>query len=375
FFSSLFEMAGVNNVLESVREDDFVEYFLFPPIETCDEKEQETILSSILSEVNKIVKKYTDNYLWHKDEFKLIPRTSIYNTLSHIDGKRETLAPHLYGVSHYGDNIEDEWFMVYLCDGNIHLIPLDALEEDSTIGVMESLSKIREQPLETLASADVQNSLKNKLKGYPEKSKDNLHRSAIYVPMGIAMILKEKPNLIAPAVQAFCNRDSVDMKACRAMKYFPPENRVMTSVTFTKCLYAMLMHSNYLPDRRTGWNLPPPNTSQYKAHSLGVKVACGFEILISHAKPSADIETDRSWHSYLKTLQDKGYFKGLLEHSIDYNNLLNKAKEYYINHRDSMQCSPAIGQEILELTKLLDCNVDDSKTRNIVCLKMMMIPG
>lgn len=24
------------------------------------------------------------------------------------------LLPHLYGISHYGDNIEDEWFMVYL---------------------------------------------------------------------------------------------------------------------------------------------------------------------------------------------------------------------------------------------------------------------
>lgn len=26
----------------------------------------------------------------------------------------EVLPPHLYGVTHYGDNIEDEWFIVYL---------------------------------------------------------------------------------------------------------------------------------------------------------------------------------------------------------------------------------------------------------------------
>lgn len=26
----------------------------------------------------------------------------------------EILPPHLYGVSHYGDSIEDEWFIVYL---------------------------------------------------------------------------------------------------------------------------------------------------------------------------------------------------------------------------------------------------------------------
>lgn len=26
----------------------------------------------------------------------------------------EVLPPHLYGITHYGDNIEDEWFIVYL---------------------------------------------------------------------------------------------------------------------------------------------------------------------------------------------------------------------------------------------------------------------
>ncbi|KAJ8958175.1 hypothetical protein NQ318_006114 [Aromia moschata] len=400
-------MAGSSNVLETAREDDFVEYHLYPPIETSDEKEQETILSSILSKANKIVQKYTENYLWHKDEFKLICRTSIYNYLSHIDGKKENLPPHLYGVSHYGDNIEDEWFMVfilqqltkeipgliarvydvdgefllieaadylpgwanpetcenrvYLSEGNVHLVPRESLDEDR-IPITEALSKIREQPANTVASTDIQNSIKNKLKGYPEKTKDNLHRATIYVPVAIAAILKKKPNLVAPAVQAFCNRDPVDVKACRAMKYFPPENRVMTSVVFTKCLYAMLTHSKYLPDRRTGWNLPPTSSPCYKAHNLGVKVACGFEILISRAKPSADIESDRGWHLYLQSLRDKGYFMGLLEHSIDHNNLLNKAKEHYINYRDTMQYSPAVGQEILELAKTLEYNVEDLKS-------------
>lgn len=26
----------------------------------------------------------------------------------------ENLPPHLYGITHYGDNIEDEWFIVFL---------------------------------------------------------------------------------------------------------------------------------------------------------------------------------------------------------------------------------------------------------------------
>ncbi|KAJ8924921.1 hypothetical protein NQ315_001078 [Exocentrus adspersus] len=401
-------MAGVNNMLETVREDDFVEYFLFPAIEARNETEEETLLSSILDKANKIVKKYADDYLWHKDEFRLSPRTSIHNKLSHIDGVKENLPPHLYGVSHYGDNIEDEWFIVYIlqqltkeingliarvhdadgefilieaadalprwaspetcenrvfiCDANIHLVAPDSVdEEDYAISVKEAVSQVREKPTETVASIEVQNAIKDKLSGYPEKAKENVHRATIYVPVAIAAILKHKPTLIAFAVQAFCNRDPIDTKACRAMKYFPPENRVLTSVTFTKCMYAMLMHSNYMPDRRTGWNLPPPHSPSFKAHLLGVKVACGFEILATQAKPSADIETDRGWHSYLKSLTDKGYFKGLLEHSIEHNNLLNKAKEYYVDHRDSMHYSPVVGQEILQLTKTLDYSVDELK--------------
>nr|CAI5836375.1 unnamed protein product [Callosobruchus analis] len=273
-------MAGSNNVLEFVREDDFVEYYLFPTVDTNDEKQQEVILTGILSKVNRIIEKYTKEYLWHKDEFKLVPRTSIYNSLIQVDGEKEYLPPHLYGASHYGDNIEDEWFMVfilqqltkeikgliarvydadgefllieaanvlpnwaspetsenrvYIYDGCIHIVPPTS-DKDPTLSIMEALSEIWTHPEETVASNEIQTAIQEKLKGYPEKTKDNLHRVKVYLPISIAAILKKKPNLIAPAVQAFCNRDTVDLKACRAMKYFPPEDRVLTRVTFTKC--------------------------------------------------------------------------------------------------------------------------------------------
>lgn len=251
-------------------------------------------------------------------------------------------------------------FQVYIYDGNVHLITPES-EDDIEISVTKALYQIREQTLQTLASSEIQTSIKIKLEGYPQKVKDNLHRANLFIPASIAAILKHKPNLIAPAVQAFCNRDRVDLNACRAMKYFPPENRVMSQVTFTKCLYAMLNHSKYVPDKRTGWNLPIVNSSLYKSHILGVKIACGFEILVSQAKPSADIHSDKGWHVFLESLKDKGYFKELLEHSMEYNNLLNKAKEHYIKHRDTMQYSPAIGQVILELTQNLEFNNEELK--------------
>lgn len=223
----------------------------------------------------------------------------------------------------------------------------------------EALQKIRQDPTCTAGSPDIQNSIKLKLNGYPEKLKDNIHNAVVYIPIGVAKVLQVKPNLVSAAVQAFCNRDSVDLKACRAMKYFPPENRVKRRIAFTKCLYAMLTHSKYIPDRRTGWNLPPANSLEYKCNILGLKLACGFEILASQAKPTSDVESDRGWLNYSKSLKEKGYFQEYLEHSLGYNNLLNKAKEYYVDHRDSMHQSNSIGQEILDITRNFESDLEE----------------
>lgn len=53
------KMAGV---LEDVRAEDFVEYFLFP---------KHNSISSALDEVNKKVSSYVKDYIWHKDPFFL----------------------------------------------------------------------------------------------------------------------------------------------------------------------------------------------------------------------------------------------------------------------------------------------------------------
>lgn len=395
-------MSTKKNILEFVREQDFVEYFLFPEATPLDNKEEELMINSVLREVNLIAKKYTKDYIWHRDEFKLTARTSISNYLCNEDD-REDLPAHLYGVTHFGDNIEDEWFIVhlltqltkeikglvvrvvdsdnefllieaadflpswakpetcsqrvYLYDGKLHIIaPLENSTNgyDEVLKVTEAVSEIRRNPSLTIASHDIQAAINKKTKDYPARIKENLHRTKAYLPVAIAAILSHKPNLIAPAILAFCNRDSIDLRACRAMKYFPPENRIYCSVTFTKFLYAMITHSKYLPEKNIGWELPPASSEKYKAQLLGVKIACGFEILASQAKSSADVESDKAWHGYLNSLKAKGYFHGLLEHSKEYDSLLSKAREFYKENRDSMQSAPIVGQEIVQLSRNLD---------------------
>lgn len=232
----------------------------------------------------------------------------------------------------------------------------------AVLPVSAAILEIRENPKVLGVSKNVEKTVMERIQGFPGSIEENFHRQTVYVPIAVAALLHHNRQLIAPAVQAFCNRDPIDMKACRAMRYFPPENRVYTSVVFTKCLYAMMMHSNYLPDRRTGWQIPSSNSPHFKAHLLGVKIACGFEILASQAKTSnGDIEQDREWMKYLESLNGRNYFQGLIEGSKGYQKLLATAKEYYLQNRDNMRVTPKIGDEILRDMKQLDISYDDFK--------------
>nr|CAD7592661.1 unnamed protein product [Timema genevievae] len=451
-------MAGV---LESVREDDFVEYYIFPTgIEDVINANEETnkILQSLSTRVRTIVGQYTDKYIWHKDSFNIVARGE-YTVIGEISGKNNT--PHLYGATHYGENIEDEWFIVFLllqltkeiddivirvvdtdgefllieaaeylpkwanpetCEqrvylyrGGLHMVPLtEGNSQEHVLEVKEAVAQVRRDPTRTLVHPNIQEAVFQKIAGliptahqnfqlnettssrYPGKVAEHLHRATAYVPVGVATLLKSRPNLVALAVRAFCNRDPIDMKVFRAMRYFPPENRVKVSVMFTKCLYAMVTHQQFQPDRRTGWNLPLVHSPDYKSHLLGVKLACGFEILVAQARNSgADISDDISNVPWLTASETKkemvgadkckqeekndgrkeedpaagwkqlrvvcvfvvsspciimypGIMMDLLEGSIGHTELLNKARQHYLDNRGAVPCRAPAGQVVLD---------------------------
>lgn len=78
-------MEKTKKLLQTIRENDFVEYFLFPQLICDSEKEQENFLNKLLTKVNKVINKYAQGYLWHKDPLKLTPRTGSSNILSHFE--------------------------------------------------------------------------------------------------------------------------------------------------------------------------------------------------------------------------------------------------------------------------------------------------
>uniref|UniRef100_A0A182TNB9 Uncharacterized protein n=1 Tax=Anopheles melas TaxID=34690 RepID=A0A182TNB9_9DIPT len=404
-------------ILQSIREDDFVEYFLFParPSDPSDVEleNNEHALEPLLQEVNRLAEAFCQRYIWHRDGFRVVPRllNDTRMLIEAAEGQNGTanakLPSHLYGISHVGDNIQDEWFIVallfhlteripglvarvvdadgefllieaaeqlprwanpescegkvFICNGTLRLVQPSEEGQQESLEIQDALERVRgTEGAKYCVSAEVDQCIRERIQGFPEDIVEHHHRATVSVPVGVAAVLRENPQLVAPAVLAFCGRDPIDLKACRAMRYFPPENCVNVSVTFTKCLYAMLAQSRYLPDRRTGWTIPLSTDPAYKAHMLGVKLACGFEILASQAKTSrTDWDTDKGWKSYYESLKAKGYFRDNIEGSQEHTKLLAIAREYYAEHRDSMRTSPKIGEEIVSILKRNEWDVEE----------------
>ncbi|XP_058399185.1 protein ecdysoneless homolog isoform X3 [Diceros bicornis minor] len=235
--------------------------------------------------------------------------------------------------------------------------------------IPQALNIISTHPEKIVASESIRAAVNRRIKGYPEKIQASLHRAHCFLPASIAAVLKQRPRLVAAGVQAFYLRDPIDLRACRIFKTFLPETRIMTSVSFTKCLYAQLVQQRFVPDRRSGYKLPPPSHPQYRAHELGMKLAHGFEILCSKCSPhfsdskKALITTSPLWAGFLESLKKNDYFKELIEGSAQYQERLEMAKNYFqlsVNRPESsLAMSP--GEEILTLLQTIPFDLEELK--------------
>ncbi|KAJ1794227.1 hypothetical protein LPJ59_004581, partial [Coemansia sp. RSA 2399] len=105
---------------------------------------------------------------------------------------------------------------------------------------------------------------------YPEKIKQSMHRARCILPMAIAKVLRQQPQLVAPAVELFYGHDAAQLKACGRSKAFPQVPSLNTTVSFNRVQYAKLASQNLPPT--AGYSLPPTQSSEFKASCLGMKL-------------------------------------------------------------------------------------------------------
>uniref|UniRef100_A0A8D0GAW6 Ecdysoneless cell cycle regulator n=1 Tax=Sphenodon punctatus TaxID=8508 RepID=A0A8D0GAW6_SPHPU len=398
----------MEEMLKRMTVDDAVQYQLFLISHESEGPEQHReVLQQYIERILTRFAPVLVFYIWQNQPFNL----------KYKPAKGEIPA-HIGGLTKFGDNIEDEWFIVYLIqqittefpelaarvddnDGEFLLIeaadflPKWMKPENSTNRVFflhgelciismpkspeeepwlpamnpkipQALMLLSAHPEHFVAAKSIRTAVNKRITGYPEKIQASLHQAHCYVPAGIAAVLRQHPTLVAAAVQAFYLRDLIDLQACRIFKTFSPETRIMTSVTFTKCLYAQLMQQNFVPDRRSGYTLPSRSHTQYKSHELGMKLAHGFEILCSKCSPvSPDskkhVLNTPLWADFLNSLKKNNYFKGEVEGSAKYLEQLHMAENYFqqsvFKPESSVSMSP--GEEILTLLQTISFDLEE----------------
>lgn len=387
--------------------EDVVHYrlFLVQPDPVASEQTLLKLQENLLAEVAPLLVQY----IWQQQPFNLSYRPEKGGVPAHLGGSTE-----------FGDNVEDEWFIVYLLkhltrtfsqlaatvhdnDGQFLLIEAaehlpkwldpDSSENrvflyrgelyilpnrgrsgevgwprDSVPLLKDALDMLHKHSDRCLAEKRIRSAIDHRLEGYPDKIQTSLHHAHCYVPAGIAALLSRRPDLIAPAVSAFYLRDPIDLQACRTFQTFPPDTRVLTSIKFTRCLYAQLMQQSFVPDRRSGYTLPPRSNPNYKSHELGMKLAHGFEILCSKSVrvevgKETPVSADPRWRGFLDSLQKSGYFKGELEGSVHYKKLMTSAENFFKQSVTSSYSSSARcpGEEVLQVLESTPYNLEELK--------------
>lgn len=337
-------------------------FFTIYPDSSLSQNSKTTPLQSLHLQILQYLSQYTTNYIWQHEPFTLSPSPS-----THI--------PHLHGKLKYGDNLEDEWFVVFLLfqtsqkfpnlsihvwdtDGeflliesafhlpkwvnpetttnrifirnnNLHIVPKDHFPSNPTLE--NALSYIIQHENNTKAPNQVQLAIKNRIKDYPETAIKNMHRVRVRVPILIAQILKHEPCLISLAVEGFYDRDIDSMKYAAKMERFLPnkssDEMVEVSVVMSRAMYAQLMQQTFQAPKC--YPMPARSESVYTSAELGMKIACGFEMIYQVKKQEGLEGKGSTWEVYKESLEKNGYFEGLISGSKEYKRLMENAESYY----------------------------------------------
>ncbi|KAI9260450.1 SGT1 protein-domain-containing protein [Helicostylum pulchrum] len=388
----------------SAKEIDYVQYAIYLPSKET-ESDTHSYLQDTLAMINSLIQPLIKDYIWHKDRFHL----SIT-----YDQSNDPSYPFLFGITRFGDCLNDEWFIVYLLKtissqltdavisisdndgdvllieaalelpswldpsnsenrvymyrGQVYIIPLPKSPAD-ILQVPTSGHLLRQKAIPLVrhtcpaASDSIQHAINQRISEYPSAAQQEIHRAKCLLPSKAAFVLLSEPQLITLAVEAFYLRDPISMKACASMRTFSPVNTVETVVRFTKTTYAQTVSQKFYAPKP--FRLPAMNQKrQYKYAELGMKVACGLEMLYHISEDDTgnsndDIETydfehDKKYTAYITHLTKLGYFRSERPGSKLYNLLQQQSKEQYLQYKKQ--------DSDKRVVSLDDIDVDDDDT-------------
>ncbi|KAH9414463.1 hypothetical protein DERP_014607 [Dermatophagoides pteronyssinus] len=236
--------------------------------------------SSLIDRYLKHLSSHLDGYIWHNECFHLKQKS--------YDQQTEQ---YLFGQCNYGENIDDEWFIVFLLklltkfddqlfvriqdeDGEFLLIesadylPRWAQEPSRTLDrvfiyrgqihlvsskfVGKDLNKrkfiwdcirfIESNPKQTELNQSIQHCIQNRIEIFQPINIQRLYHNAhCLLPIQLAILLDYHPELISAAIRSYYYRTPDDLKTIGTNpNHRFNDQKILTNVRFTRCLYAQL---------------------------------------------------------------------------------------------------------------------------------------
>lgn len=307
--------------------EDCVEYTIYIIDTKLTDLEIRKKLRQMQVAASSLTKDLLKDFIWQRESF-------------YLDLEREGGRSFLRGRTNYGDSVEDEWLIVYLLrelskqfsqawmrvvdtdgqfllieaanalplwlnpeiadfrvwinDGKLIIIPVKnpggrkgrMKVEPDTLTLDVAIKAIGDQETRLQHSAKIEAEAFYRLRKYPQQIAENFHHALVQVPRKLAYILHDKPAYISPAVEAFYLRDPIAMKPLQSkddnLLVFPTKDLISASVKFTKVGFAQLKSQHF--EAPPMWATALSNVRDPKSTvqaELGMKVACGFEMLLS----------------------------------------------------------------------------------------------
>ncbi|KAJ6604288.1 SGT1 protein-domain-containing protein [Mycena vulgaris] len=389
--------------------EDTLQYSLYPPPSLADKASVTSFAACISAWVDLLL----PDFLWHRDAFELKVASRSDSQEYYLEGRmrvgdcvddewctvwllKQVSSKWDMAISVFDSDGEfllieaaealPTWVTptnsenrVWIYSSQLHIIPLSHVSppsrkhqrrklpgkndsddegEDDTedfIAVEDGLKLLRDESVDTLASAAVQKAVWTRINGYPAAAKSHVHATKAYIPLGIARALASDPSLIQKPVETFYTRDAIQLRAAHRMTRFPPEPNVLRTVKMTRTAYAQLLGQKFFPPKVFGQWKANEGSDEWRWRDVGMKIAVGFEMLFQESKGRIDPSSNSSdalkssveakkdalrrnpqYIKYIQNLISVDYFRGEAEGSQLWSKLEDKAASTFLDtlHED-----------------------------------------
>ena len=355
--------------------------------------ERQTIRAACVA-MNAHVERACEGHVWHKEPPMFEPASTSFVTIDGVGALAR-----LRAFVDFGDDVDDAWALAHLArelslredvaatrvwddDGEFLLIEtaetlpgwvtperatgttflrrgalcvVDAERaagaststsvEAVTVGAVEMLLRdgdSGEEGSSTYAlSAETQRTLRRRLDAFPARMRENRHDAFAMLPASVAHVLHHDPQLVSAAIDSFRARDPVGLRAAAKMVKFAPEKFTPALVRMSRCLFSQVSREYF--EAPKCYPMPTKSSGEFKAYEIGMKIACGMEMMLADDAPdggeasssspdkeganiiAAEPVGNKGWDAFKRSLVSNGYFRGEMVGSALYKKLMANA--------------------------------------------------